>query len=86
MPYVRTTIDIPEPLLRRAKAAASLVGKSLPSFVTEAIEQRLSHTTLGASGRRVSLPLVPSHAPGSIPITGQSLAQATAAEERAAGC
>ena len=44
---MRTTIDIPEPLLRRAKAAASLDGKSLRAYVTEALEQHLTHERVG---------------------------------------
>ena len=38
---MRTTVDIPEDLLRRAKAAAALRGSSLKDFVTDAIRQAL---------------------------------------------
>ena len=83
---MRTTIDIPEPLLRRAKAAASLDGKSLRTYVTEALEQHLTQSPLGGAGRRVSLPLVPSNTPGALRITEDSLALVLAdEEERAAG-
>jgi molybdopterin biosynthesis enzyme MoaB len=41
MLLMRTTIDIPEDLLRRAKAEASLRGMSLKSWVTEAIRSAL---------------------------------------------
>jgi hypothetical protein len=83
---MRTTIDIPEPLLRRAKAAASLDGKSLRAYVTEALEQHVTHSALGGTGRRVSLPLVPSNTPGALRITEDSLARVLAdEEERAAG-
>ena len=77
---MRTTIDIPEPLLRRAKAAASLDGKSLRAYVTEALEQRLTHTALGGTGHRISLPLVPSKTPGALRITEDALARALAEE------
>jgi len=38
---MRTTLDIPEDLLRRAKAEAALRGMSLKSYVTEAIRAAL---------------------------------------------
>ncbi len=38
---MRTTVDIPEDLLRRAKAEAALRGSSLKDFVTEAIRAAL---------------------------------------------
>ncbi len=38
---MRTTVDIPEDLLRRAKAEAALQGRSLKDFVTEAIRAAL---------------------------------------------
>ena len=38
---MRTTVDVPEDLLRRAKAEASLRGMSLKSWITEAIRAAL---------------------------------------------
>ena len=38
---MRTTLDIPEDLLRRAKAEAALRGMSLKSYVTEALRAAL---------------------------------------------
>lgn len=35
---MRTTIDIPEPLLRRAKAEAALEGRKLKDIVSQALE------------------------------------------------
>lgn len=42
---MRTTLDIPENLLRRAKAEAALRGLSLKSYVTEAIRAALQGET-----------------------------------------
>ena len=39
---MRTTIDISEPLLRKAKAKAALEGKKLKDVVNEALEDLLS--------------------------------------------
>jgi hypothetical protein len=38
---MKTTIDLPDPLFRRAKATAAVKGVSLKRFITEAVEQRL---------------------------------------------
>ena len=40
--YMRTTIDIPEVLLRKAKARAALRGIRLKDFVAEAIRMALT--------------------------------------------
>lgn len=58
---MRTTIDLPDGLLRRAKARAALDGMSLKELVTRYVEQGLgrgTHTGEGSAGRRRSeLPL-----------------------------
>ena len=38
---MKTTIDLPDPLFRRAKATAAQRGVSLKRFITEAVEQKL---------------------------------------------
>ena len=80
--FMRTTIDIPDHLLRRAKAAASLDGKTLKVFVTEALEAKvLSAGELGGSRRRARFPLVPSKAPGSVKLDGNTVAETLEAED-----
>lgn len=46
---MRTTIDIPENLLRRAKAEAALRGIPLTRWVTEAIRAALEGTGIGVA-------------------------------------
>ncbi|MBN1673219.1 MAG: hypothetical protein JXR37_19395 [Kiritimatiellae bacterium] len=76
---MRTTVDIPDLLLRRAKAAAALAGKKLKTFVTEALEHELEREPKNLSARRrVSLPLVRSKKPGSLRITGDTVSSALA--------
>jgi hypothetical protein len=43
---VKTTLEIPDPTFRKAKATASAMGIPLREFVTQAVEEKLS------SGRR----------------------------------
>ena len=39
---MKTTLDLPDPILRQAKARAALKGLSMKSFITQAIEEKLS--------------------------------------------
>lgn len=39
---MKTTIDIPDPVFRRAKAKAAERGQALREFVTEALQEKLS--------------------------------------------
>lgn len=39
---MKTTLDIPDPIFRQAKARAALRGISLRQFVTEAIEEKVA--------------------------------------------
>jgi len=39
---VKTTIEIPDPVFRRAKAKAAERGQALRAFVTEALQEKLS--------------------------------------------
>ena len=45
---MKTTLEIPDPIFRRAKSVAAQRGIALRAFVTEAVEEKLA----GASMRR----------------------------------
>jgi hypothetical protein len=47
---VKTTIEIPDPLFRKAKSKAAERGQSLKELVTEALQEKLAATT-GARAR-----------------------------------
>lgn len=82
---MRTTIDLPDALFRKAKAAASLDGKSLKAFVTEALEAKLYGQT-GKPASRIRFPLVRSRNPGSLRLDADTVAEALEEEdERASG-
>jgi hypothetical protein len=42
MVFMKTTLEIPDPLFRKAKARAAERGQSLKAFVAEALEARLA--------------------------------------------
>jgi hypothetical protein len=45
---MRTTINLPDPLFRQAKAAASLRGVSLKTYFTEALDRMLKEPDTNA--------------------------------------
>ncbi|WP_367870651.1 hypothetical protein [Luteolibacter sp. Populi] len=42
---MKTTVDLPDPVFRKAKARAAERGISLKRFITEAVESRLASQT-----------------------------------------
>ena len=43
---MKTTLEIPDPIFRRAKAAAAVRGVALREFVTQAVKEKLAaHST-----------------------------------------
>jgi hypothetical protein len=56
--FMRTTIDLPDELFRRAKAAAAVQGIKLREFVTTALERALQQGSNSGSRKRVKLPLI----------------------------
>jgi hypothetical protein len=51
---MKTTIELPDPLFRRAKTAAVQEGVTLKQLFTEALESRLNHQ--GPVGKKSKLP------------------------------
>ena len=75
-------MDIPDQLLRRAKAAAALEGKSLKAFLTEAVVHELERSADRKIVRKkVSLPLVPSNRPGTLQLTSDEIARVLSQED-----
>ena len=52
---MRTTIELPDELLMRAKSSAAVAGVSLKELFIEALEQRLKSS---AAKRRLSPPVI----------------------------
>jgi hypothetical protein len=44
---MKTTVEIPDPLFRRAKSRAAQRGVSLKQIVTEALREKLAHDASG---------------------------------------
>ena len=72
--YVRTTIDLPDAVFRKAKAVSSLQGTTLKEFITRAVEHELAGSAVRLESRRVEFPLVRSKRPGSVRVTPDRIA------------
>ena len=56
---MRTTIDLPDALYRKTKAAAALRGTSMKRLIVRAVEADLNASPSGSGkSRRVKLPIV----------------------------
>jgi Antitoxin ParD len=55
---VRTTIDIPDPVFRKMKAAAALQGSTIKKFVLFAVERQLAPVEANKRNHRAKLPLI----------------------------
>lgn len=53
---MKTTFDLPDPLLRRAKAVAAEQGRPLRELIAEAITDKLAAPSRRASSRRTEPP------------------------------
>lgn len=47
---MKTTFDLPNPLLRKAKALAAQQGRPLRDLVAEAIDEKLEHAAANSAG------------------------------------
>lgn len=81
---MRTTIELPDDLLREAKAASALRGISLKAYITEAL---VRYRGVGAGGaaegraQRVQLPLIGRAEGSRYRLSGEDLEQAMAESE-----
>jgi hypothetical protein len=69
---VRTKIDLPDELIREAKAIAAKRGTSLKTVIRAALEEEVRRMRREA-GRRVRFPLLSSREPGSLNLTNTEI-------------
>jgi hypothetical protein len=79
---MRTTVDLPDQLLRAAKARAAEHGERLKDVFERALTRELAQSTPGRQrGRRVELPLVGTDADPRVEVTNADIEAALAAED-----
>ncbi len=75
--FMRTTVDLPDPLFKRVKAEAALRGLRLREFIAQSLERSLEEGHTGKKVRRVQLPLIRSTGKHRINPTREELDAAT---------
>jgi hypothetical protein len=71
---MRTTLEIPDDLFRRAKSKSALLGISLKDYISSALERELeSPARRESKSRRVKLPLIHSKKPGMLRLTNAEI-------------
>jgi hypothetical protein len=79
---MRTTIDVPDEVLKQAKIAAVEHGLTLRELVAKALSRELSCLAAGSrAGQRAQFPIFRSRQPGALQATAQELAGLETAEE-----
>jgi plasmid stability protein len=79
---MRTTIDMPDTLMRAAKARAAEHGESLKDLVNRALAHELGlQSVLKRKTGRVALPLIARDATPAILVTNDDIANALDAED-----
>jgi hypothetical protein len=79
---MRTTLDLPDELLKRAKIAAIERGVTLRDLIGSALVKDLAAEPAPAPvSQRVRLPIFPSARPGSLNLTNADIARAEADED-----
>lgn len=78
--FMRTTVDLPDALFRRAKACAAARGQSLKTFLRLALEREVGAGT--SEHARVDVPLIRSRSRRTIRLTNEDIERIVADEDR----
>ena len=77
---MRTTVDLPDQLMRAAKAEAAQRGESLKDLFARAVAHELRIEAARTSGKRVNLPLIRGTGP-EVTLTNADIEAVLAAED-----
>jgi hypothetical protein len=78
---MRTTVDLPDDLLRAAKSRAAELGESLKDLFARAVAQELGSQAGHGGAGRVSLPLVGRASKPTVRVTNADIEETLAAED-----
>jgi len=80
--FMRTTLELPDELMKRAKIEAVERGIPLKELIGSALARELGLASRGARWpRRVNFPIFDSESPGSLELSGEEIARAEAQED-----
>jgi hypothetical protein len=71
--YMRTTIEVPDPLMKQARRLAVERGVTLKRIVVEALEREIASAREIAGGPRLRFPLLRSEQPESLMLSGADI-------------
>jgi hypothetical protein len=80
--FMRTTLELPDELLKRAKIEAVERGITLKELVGIALARELVAEPAPRRRSQLTFPLFPSQAPGVLKLTGRDIAASEAEEDR----
>jgi hypothetical protein len=78
---MRTTIDVPADLFRRAKARAAARGESLKTLLTRAVAAEVGQDPMTVARRRMTLPVFGDPRGRKVKLNATDLARALADED-----
>lgn len=78
---MRTTIDVPADLFRKAKARAAARGESLKALLTRAVAAEVGHDATATAQRRMILPVFGNSKNRPVELRASDLARALADED-----
>jgi hypothetical protein len=70
--FMRTTVDLPEPLFRQVKSVAALRGSTLKEFIQDALQQAVT-SDRRVRRHKVRLPLIRSKHPGALRLSNADI-------------
>ncbi len=71
--FVRTTVDIPDPIYRRLKSVAALRGCSVMDLVLRGVRTALEGPGEKRGKKTVKLPIIDSRRPGRLRLTNRAI-------------
>jgi hypothetical protein len=78
---MRTTVEFPTELFRKAKARAASRGESLKTLITRAVAAEVGHEPSGTAGGRMMLPLFGNPKGRRVDLRAVDIAEALADED-----
>lgn len=78
---MRTTVDLPDELMRAAKAKAAEGGESLEDLFARAVAKEIGRRSPSGASKRVTVPMIAAGEEPTVSITGGRIAEVLEAED-----
>jgi metal-responsive CopG/Arc/MetJ family transcriptional regulator len=71
--FMRTTVDLPDPLFRQVKSVAASRGSTLKEFIQDALQHAIITSGRRVRRHKIRLPLMRSKHPGALHLTNADI-------------